>query len=93
MFWDKFSILDEETDQVTQMNWSQAIQLARKIRREIDEEDAKQASIEFPGDGTRLNREFSYKKGGELKFLQDIQTIAKKYRELKNCPRPWDKKN
>jgi hypothetical protein len=62
----------------------------RKIRKDIDEQDALRAKREYSNRSPGFNEVFTYKKGVETKVMTESQAIARKYRGLRGKKRPWD---
>lgn len=86
-FWADFSKKTEKGEDPSSLNWTETVQLARKKRTAIDKEDCEAARREY---GDRFNSIFTYRKASETRVLKDPPSIARKYRKMKNCPRPWD---
>ena len=57
------------------------------IRQQID---AERAETEFEGKDPGFDQVFSYRKGSKVLIYKDDHSIARKYREIKGSPRPWD---
>jgi hypothetical protein len=89
-FWDEFSGVDKKTGVKSCFAWSKAVQHARRIRQQADKEDAEKAKIEYEGKNSEFNDVFSYRRGGNMFVYKDDHSIARKYREIKGLPRPWD---
>ena len=73
------------------MLWAAAVKCAREIRKKRDSADAELARLEFSISIIQGCAEFSYRKGNQTKFFTETQGIARRYRELKGIPAPWDK--
>lgn len=89
-FWDEFSDRDKKTGTKSRLNWTKAVQRARKIRQQIDQQDAEKARTEYDGKDPGFDEVFSYRKSGKMCVYKDDHSIARKYREIKRSPRPWD---
>src|SRR6266480_7269788 len=89
-FWDEFSSVDEKTGTKSRLNWTKAVQHAREVRRQIDKRDAERAKTEYEGKNPGFNKVFLYRKGGKVCVYKDDHSVARKYREIKGSPQPWD---
>ena len=67
-----------------------AVRDARNIRQQIDKEDAERAETKFESKDPGFDQVFSYRKGSKVLIYKDDHSIARKYREIKGSPRPWD---
>ena len=89
-FWVEFTVFDEKKKCDRRMKWSEVVRHARKIRNRIDDEDAKSARAEYIGQEPDFDQLFSYRKGNKVIIYSTTQAIARRYREIKAIPRPWD---
>jgi len=89
-FWNEFSYMNEKTGINSRMNWSRAVLRARKIRQQIDARDAEKAKTEYNGKNPGFDEVFAYRKGAKMVVYKDDRSIARKYREIKGLPLPWD---
>jgi len=87
-FWDNFSVVNPKTNVRSRMEWTKLIKACTAYRVDIDRRDYECARSEFQG--TAFKNVFIYRKGSTTLVLQKRQAIAKKYREIKHCPLPWD---
>jgi hypothetical protein len=85
-FWTEFSTKDAKTGASLRMKWTQALHTARRIRQDIDKQDAEKARAE-----PNFDVIYVYRKGNKVIALSKDDGIAQKYRELHDIPRPWDR--
>jgi hypothetical protein len=87
-FWTKFSTHWHGESQLPlrRMGFTEIIQRIREDRKRENEEDARKAREEFPGE--EFERNFWYIKSGRRRIYSKTADIARKYRELRGRSEP-----
>ena len=86
-FWEAFS-KPNPSGEICHLKWNEICKKAKDIRKDKDTNDCRDAKKEYVG--KRFDEIFGYRKSSKWIVMKSKADIARKYREIKGEPRPWD---
>jgi hypothetical protein len=91
-FFTAILVKDRKTKRNREPNWTEAVKAAKEIIKKVDQDDTAYAKAEYRGDEARFQRDFSWRNPRTKNYdvMCNPAAIARKWRELKHQPRPWD---